>query len=266
MSTQETPSKPGEDTALLPESSAELAEAPSLSVWHFWATLGFSLVIGLVNGIAGILAVLAVIDLKLISNPNFNWTDYIFNSLGTQFNAVVVTSVIVSDIVSVAVIGGLILARRGATIKEYLALKPIPLKTIGQLIILTLGLIGVSALVDSFRNAPNPQTGPVYEGVWPVFVWFAVVAVAPVFEEVMFRGFMFQGFLRTRLGPALAIILPSVWWGLLHAQYGGFDRGVIMVLGLVLATVRLRTGSLYAPLVIHATWNLVSMIQVSFMT
>ncbi|XUW99495.1 MAG: CPBP family intramembrane glutamic endopeptidase [Dehalogenimonas sp.] len=251
-------------------SPVDRTSAPSPAMvrfWGFWPTLGFSAIVGVVNGIAGLLAVLAVVDFNLISNPNFNWTDYVFNSISTQFNAVIVTSVIVSDAVSLAVIGGLVLARHGASIKEYLALNPIPVKTVVKIVFLTLGLVAVSIFVDSFRNLPNnPQPGPIYEGVWPVFAWFAVVLVAPLFEEVMFRGFMFQGFLRTRLGPALAIILPAIWWGLLHAQYGVFDRGVIIVLGIVLATVRLKTGSLYAPLVMHATWNFVSMIQLSFLT
>ena len=255
------PASPQVSTITSPSTSA------NSSVWSFWPTLGFSLMIGIVNGIAALLAVLLVVDYKLISNPGFNWTDYIFNNIGTQFNAIIVTSVIVSDLVSLAAIGGVILAKHGATLKEYLALHPIPLKTIAKLIALIIGLVALSAIVDSFRNVSSPTpTGPVFEGVWPIFAWLAVVAVAPLFEEAMFRGFMFQGFLRTRLGPALAIILPAIWWGSLHAQYGVFDRGVIMVLGVVLATVRYKTGSLYAPLVMHVTWNLISMIQISFMT
>jgi len=246
--------------------SPQYSKPIDVSVWSFWPTFGFSLMMGIVNGIAALLAVLIVLDFTLLSNPGFNWTDYIFNNFGTEFNAALVTSIIVSDAVSLALIGGLVLAKHGATLKEYLALKPIPVKTIAKLVALTLGLVAVSAIVDSFRNLPNngTATDSIYNGVWPIFVWMAVVFVAPLFEEVMFRGFMFQGFLRTRLGPALAIILPAIWWGSLHAQYGGFDRGVIMVLGIILATVRFKTGSLYAPLVMHATWNLISMIQLSF--
>ena len=241
---------------------APFTPASNSSVWGFLPTFGFSLLVGVVNGIAALLAVLIVLDFTLLSNPGFSWMDYVLNNFGTQFNAAVVTSIIVSDAVSLALISGLVLAKRGATLKEYLALKPIPLKTIGGLIVLTLVLVALSAIVDSFRNLPsNSTTTSIYDGVWPIFVWLAVVAVAPLFEEVMFRGFMFQGFLRTKLGPALAIILPAIWWGSLHAQYGGFDRAIIMVLGLVLATVRFKTGSLYAPLVMHVTWNLVAMIQ-----
>ncbi len=246
---------------VIPPAPATPASKPEVSAWGFWPTVGFGLLVGVVNGIAALLAILIVLDVAIFQNPDFSFTDYVFSDF-TSFNAALVVSVLLSDAVSLALIFGLVKAKHGATIKEYLGLKPIPLKTIVKLVGLTLGLVAVSMFIDTFRDLPEDAGGgSLFDGVWPVFVWLAVVGMAPLFEEVMFRGFMFQGFLRTRLGPALAIILPSVWWGLLHAQYGAFDQSVIMVLGVVMAVVRLRTGSLYGPIAIHVTWNAVAMIQ-----
>jgi hypothetical protein len=247
----------------LPVSSAVIPPPSRPPAWGFWPTFLFSLLVGVVNGLAAILAVFIVLDVAILSDPNFNWTDYIFSGFDTEFGPVVVVSVLLSGVVSLVLIAGLIKAKYGATIKEYLALKPLPFKTMAKLVALTLGLVVVSAIVDTFRTLPEDAAaaGSIYDGVWPVFVWLAVVGMAPLFEEVMFRGFMFQGFLRTRLGPALAIVLPAMWWGLLHAQYGGFDQMVIMVFGVVLAVTRLKTGSLWGPIGMHATWNMVAMIQ-----
>ncbi len=245
---------------------AELATPPPAGspAWGFWTTFLFSLMIGVVNGLAAILAVFIVLDVAIISDPNFDWTDYILSGIDNEFGPVVVVSVILSGIVSLALIAGLIKAKHGATIKEYLALKPLPLKTMAALVALTLGMLLLSAVIDTFRNLPDDTagTGALFDGVWPVFAFLAVVVMAPLFEEAMFRGFMFQGFMRTRLGPALAIILPAFWWASLHAQYGAFDRMVIMVFGIVLAVTRLRTGSLWGPIAMHATWNLVAFVQI----
>ena len=257
-----------EPSALEPTSAgtAPVAVAPPLTpAWGFWPTLGFSLMIGIVNGIASVLAVFLVLDVAILSDPNFSWSDYVFSGFDTDFGAVFAASVLLSGAVSLALIGALIKARHGAAIKEYLGVKPLPLRTMAGLIALTLGLVVVNEIINTFRHLPEDAAGAgdLFGGVGLIFVWLAVVGMAPLFEEVMFRGFMFQGFLRTRLGPSLAIILPAVWWGLLHAQYGGFDKLVIVALGVVFAVVRLRTGSLWGPLAMHATWNLVAMIQFS---
>jgi hypothetical protein len=245
-----------------PPEAASSPPAPS-TAWGFWPTFLFSLLIGVVNGLAALLAVLIVLDVAIISDPNFSWTDYVLSGIDNEFGPVLVVSVLLSGIVSLALIAGLIKARHGASIKEYLALKPLPLKTMAGLVALTLGMLLLSAVIDSFRSLPEDGGGvTLFDGVWPVFAFLAVVVMAPLFEETMFRGFMFQGFLRTRLGPSLAIILPAIWWGALHAQYAFFDQVVIMVFGVVLAVTRLRTGSLWGPIAMHATWNLVAFVQI----
>lgn len=236
-----------------------------IPAWGFWPTLGFSVLIGAVNGMASMLAVFIALDVALLSDPDLNWTDYIFSEFGTEFNAVIVFSIIFSGAVSLLLIGALIKARYGASIKEYLALKPLPFRTIGQLILLTVALALLSGLIDAaFRESPGGATGSVFQGVWPVFAWLAAVGMAPFFEEALFRGFMFRGFSGTRYGTALAVGLPAAWWGLLHVQYGGFDQAVIISLGIVLGIVRWKTGSLWGPITVHAVWNAIAMIQVSF--
>ncbi len=257
--------RPSPEVVPNPEPPVELSTRPpsETPVWGFWPTFFFSLLIGVVNGLAAILAVFVVLDVAIITDPNFDWTDYILSGIDNEFGPVVVVSVLFSGIVSLALIAGLIKARHGATIKEYLALKPLPLKTMSRLVALTLGMLLLSAIIDTFRDLPNnpPETGDLFAGIWPGFAFLAVVVMAPLFEEAMFRSFMFQGFLRTRLGPALAIVLPAIWWGALHAQYAFFDQAVIMVFGVVLAVTRLRTGSLWGPIAMHATWNLVAFVQ-----
>lgn len=90
-----------------------------------------------------------------------------------------------------------------------------------------------------------------------------MVIFAPIFEEVLFRGFLFEGFRQSKLGPIGAIGLTALGWSLLHIQYGFYGIATIFVLGIVLGIVRIKTDSLWSPLIMHAFNNLVAMILVA---
>lgn len=75
---------------------------------------------------------------------------------------------------------------------------------------------------------------------------------APVMEEIVFRGVM-QTALAKRFSLPVAVFATTLAFALLH------DEAVVGVffLGLALAIMRLRCGSLYCPMVFHALHNLV---------
>jgi hypothetical protein len=83
------------------------------------------------------------------------------------------------------------------------------------------------------------------------------VAVGPVFEELLFRGALFAALLR-RWGVAVAAVVPSVLWGAIHLQYEAWYLASIAGSGVVLAIIRWKSGSLYAPLALHSGFNFVA--------
>lgn len=83
----------------------------------------------------------------------------------------------------------------------------------------------------------------------------AAVLLAPVAEELFFRGAMFAALLR-RWGIRTAVIVPSLIWAIMHVQYGWWDVALIAGSGVLLAMVRWKSGSLYLPVGLHAAWNL----------
>lgn len=86
-----------------------------------------------------------------------------------------------------------------------------------------------------------------------LFAFFAVVA-APLFEEILFRGFLFGG-LRRWLGPWSAAVLSAAVFALYHLEIDTLPG--LFVLGLALAWLRERTGGLAAPIAMHACYNAV---------
>ena len=110
-------------------------------------------------------------------------------------------------------------------------------------------------LVEAYRSA-----------VYPPLLWLALVIAAPVFEETLFRGFLFRGWMETRLRETGTILLTSAVWCLLHFHYDVAELLSVLALGIVLGFSRSRTGSLVAPVVIHALVNLLAITQVALLT
>jgi len=75
---------------------------------------------------------------------------------------------------------------------------------------------------------------------------------APVFEEVLYRGFLLPAL--TRFFPlSVAVPLHSFIFGLHHHSLKGLLP--LSALGLVWALAYVASGNLIVPIVIHAMWN-----------
>ena len=80
----------------------------------------------------------------------------------------------------------------------------------------------------------------------------SAVVAAPLCEEIIFRGFFF-GMLRPRWGFIPAALLSSAVFALLHGTLSVFVP--IFVVGVCLAYVYERTGSLYLSILYHGLFN-----------
>jgi uncharacterized protein len=102
---------------------------------------------------------------------------------------------------------------------------------------------------------------------------FVVICVAPVAEEIFFRGFFYRA-LRSRLSVLVAAVIDGLVFGLIHYEAcEEADRacnaadGLLLVpplgvLGLIFCLVYERTGSLFTVIAIHAAFNTVAMFPV----
>jgi uncharacterized protein len=97
-----------------------------------------------------------------------------------------------------------------------------------------------------------------------IWLWLAIVVVAPIGEEVLFRGFMFRGFVHTQRDAVPSIVLISLIWSLQHIQYDLLDITEIFVVGLLYGLVRWSTGSTTLTILLHSVNNLVGFILVEF--
>lgn len=103
-----------------------------------------------------------------------------------------------------------------------------------------------------------------------VYAFLLLVVIAPVLEELVFRGVLFKGLLnidkyaadkdkKTKLAkyaPVFAIVVSSILFGIAHGQINLFVDTAI--LGVVLAWLMYKTDNIYVPIALHAAKNLLA--------
>ena len=107
--------------------------------------------------------------------------------------------------------------------------------------------------------APQDQVLDLFGGGLRGLVWALLVGagIAPVAEEVFFRGFLYAG-LRDRLGVGWGIALSALVFGVVHLTPGVLVP--IALMGAILAGLYQITGSLWPSIILHMSINALAMI------
>lgn len=90
---------------------------------------------------------------------------------------------------------------------------------------------------------------------------FGIILVAPVGEELLFRGLLFYRISKTRLGTAGAILIPALLFSVAHVQYDASVLVVIFIDGMFFGVVRHMSGSVLVTILLHSLGNLYAVIE-----
>jgi uncharacterized protein len=244
---------------------------PEKRVWGGWATAGlgaailfFYFVVQTVVALVGLVALWFSQNNVLSDVPYDSLSKRIMDVFWNNIGLLQSIATIVSGIAGVGLIILFIKARGRAGVAEYLGLRKPHARDILFVIPAVALYIGLSFGLDQGTGGGNGNgiIDQIYKtSVWPPLMWIAVIAFAPAFEEVMFRGFLFEGFRQSGVRAAGAILITALTWSLLHiVQYGIFTVTAIFILGIVMGIVRLATKSLWNTIIIHALVNTVGML------
>lgn len=96
-----------------------------------------------------------------------------------------------------------------------------------------------------------------YQPYTVIATLLVAVLVAPLCEEIFFRGYLFPGLLRG-LRPWPAIAASALLFALAHADLG--SSVLLIVMGVVLAVVRWRSRSLWPGVILHTLNNTIAFI------
>lgn len=98
---------------------------------------------------------------------------------------------------------------------------------------------------------------------------FTIIFLAPLIEETLFRGFL-QSYIRKQLGSKQAIGITSLCFSFFHySPEQGLGNipiiGSLFILALFLGILYEKRASLFAPMMLHALFNAISVINLYFL-
>lgn len=88
----------------------------------------------------------------------------------------------------------------------------------------------------------------------PATAFLAIAVGAPLWEEMLFRGFLVAP-IAAAVGFWPAAVLVSGAWTALHLGYSAVGLAEVFLIGLYFSWLLWRTGSLWVPIACHAIYN-----------
>ena len=164
--------------------------------------------------------------------------------------------VLVIGTVDAAIVLGFALSRPG-DILPLLGLPRLSRRQAAELLglgaLFVAGLSGYFALIER-AGVPLLHAADAYrQQQWPLWSVFLTISLMPaVFEELAFRG-VIQSSLGQVLGVREALFIQAALFSVLHLMPLMFPSHFAM--GLCFGYMRLRSGSLYPGMCLHAAWN-----------
>lgn len=122
-------------------------------------------------------------------------------------------------------------------------------------VVLTFALQGLAHFLPMPKELPIDRFFSTASEAWVLSIF--AVTLAPLMEELFFRGFLYPVLAR-RLGVTASVLLTSIAFGLIHAPQLGRAWGpvlVVFLVGLVLTIVRAITKSVACGFLIHVAYN-----------
>lgn len=147
--------------------------------------------------------------------------------------------------------------------------------TSGTTLLLIFPMMFGMMLIGEYITGQIPITGPFFGEYYQYFsrlmeqmtndsatLIVLAVIMAPLFEEIIFRGIIQKGLINNGMKAWQAILISSLSFGLVHANPWQFVGAVL--LGSVLGLVYYKTKSLLLPILLHAFNNLISSILIFY--
>jgi membrane protease YdiL (CAAX protease family) len=200
-------------------------------------------------GIVGVLAGVATA---------FGVAILVFGVLGVPVGEPYAEVMVIGSVIAVI---ALLARRRGPLKPRLFGLQPTPARAavgwalmVYVLQVIVMG-IWLSASHSTYTNVPRGSGGDIVGGTTGLIV--AVALIAPIGEEIVFRGFLY-GALRNRLGTGAAATIAGLIFGCAHLTTAADSWQIvppIAFFGIAMCLLYERTGSIFPGMGAHMLLN-----------
>ena len=227
--------------------------------WGFYSTLALGLIAIVVFIIT---QVLAAIVLASHYNIPLEELDTLPEVLGSGFIAEVTFPV--GALFAILTVILFIKLRKGFSIREYLCINIPTARTlltwVGILLLLILAQDVTSYLLGK-DIVPQESIDTYLSSKYAFLLFLTVLVLAPISEEVIFRGFMLMGMKPKEGCPVWVVLFISFIWTILHVQYDLYYMSLVFISGILLGVAQVRTNSIVVPITLHFLCNLIATIE-----
>ena len=119
------------------------------------------------------------------------------------------------------------------------------------LIIIGFRLAYDNSIIYWVSKIPMPDfINKVFEemAIEPVVLLLTVAVIAPIYEEVIFRGILLKG-MANKINPKLALVVSALFFAIVHMN---IPQGInAFLLGLIIGSIYLNTSSIYLCIFAH---------------
>lgn len=150
--------------------------------------------------------------------------------------------------------------------RETLAFRPVAWSVLGFWMLVYAAYLIVQSLVEWVAPTDLGDFIESLAGSKHLGLALGMILIAPVIEELIFRGYLFRAWRHTRMGLWGTLILTSLLFTGIHAaQYSGIILVYMFALSLLLGLARESTGSIWPPLAFHMVNNLIAVITLVYL-
>ena len=134
------------------------------------------------------------------------------------------------------------------------------------LMIIAFRMLFDNSLTLWISNIPMPDfINEAFEelAISPIILILSVAVVAPIYEEIIFRGILLKGMAK-KINPIIALVVSALLFALVHLN---IPQGInAFLLGLVIGFIYLKTGSIYLSIFAHFINNFLALSLSSLFT
>jgi membrane protease YdiL (CAAX protease family) len=152
---------------------------------------------------------------------------------------------------------------------QFLAFKPVNKTTLIKVLLLGVGYYIIEWLATYVFSIDTPQfmldvKSQTHSTLDALMLVLGICIIAPITEEIIFRGLAYGRLVKTKVGVSGAIIITSLFFTIIHVQYDLIVLSILCLFAFILGYVRYKTENLIYCIVLHMQINLFSTIELFF--
>lgn len=179
---------------------------------------------------------------------------------------VLAISGVVSAILSIPLIKTAARQKEIALLYQFLSLQAIDKKILMKVLLLGAVFCFFQSIIIDILSIDTPQfmldvKAQTKTSFDMIMLVLGICIVAPIMEEVIFRGLAYKRLVQSKAGISGAIIITSVVFTIIHFQYDFNVLAILSIFAFLLGYVRYKTGNLVYCIILHMQLNTLSTIE-----